>query len=321
MIGNYGLDGTMVTTTHVIFACDESGAKGSAKRQETYSGEIGVFAGILVPQEIDADARSEFQTIYDQYKPPSGKLHIAILPPDRQESLRQDVYAAIQKLKLPCFWYALHVEGLNNWHLIEKERLEDSKRSMLKVRPEPRIKLNNPRINVPSMHEQLFEGLYERLIAFLEERKQKLVSIEVRMDQVDSPIVKNFEAVAKRLLSDDRHLRPVKGWDTKTTQPVHGSIQSDVIYPSTISIEATVSRLIINPIRDEDGYVLAADVLANSLNHLFRCREQSELYNALNEPTAIEDHPIATHFDTFYDWGNGDLIGDRLYRHPKAKGR
>ena len=311
----------MVTTTHVIFACDESGAKGYADKQETYPGEIGVFAGILVPQEIDAVAQPEFQTIYNRYKPSTGKLHITDLSPDQQEGLRQDVYSAIRKLKLPCFWYAVHVEGFNNSYLKDKRHVEERKQAALEARLEPRIKLSKPGDKIPLMHEELFEGLYGRLIAFLEERKQKLVSIEVRMDQIDSPIVKNFEAVAKRLLSVDPYLRPVKGWDTKTTQPVHGTIQSDVIYPSTMSIETTVSKLITNPIRDEDGYVLAADVLANSLNHLFKCREQSERYNTLNEPTAIEDHPIATHFDTFYDWGNGDLIGDRLYMHPKAKGR
>lgn len=311
----------MMTTTHVIFACDESGAKGYADRRETYPGEIGVFAGFLVPQEKDADARPEFQTIYNQYKPPSGKLHIAILPPDQQESLRQSVYAAIRKLKLPCFWYAIHVEGLHHWYLIEKENLEDSKRAALEARPKPRVKPNDPGLKVPSMHEALFEGLYERLIAFLEERKQKMVSIEVRMDQVDSPIAKNFETVAKRLLDDDPQLRLIKGWDTKTRKPVKGTIQIDVTFPSTLSIETTVSSLVLGPIHDEDGYVLAADVLANSLHHLFRCRKQSELYNALNEPTAIKDHPIAKNFDTFYDWGDGDLIGDRLYRHPQGKGQ
>ena len=311
----------MVTTTHVIFACDESGAKGSANRQETYPGEIGVFAGFLVPREIDTDARPEFQTIYNRYKPPTGKLHLAVLLPDQQEGLRQDVYAAIRKLNLPCFWYAIHVEGFSHWHLIEKENLEDSKRAALEARPKPRFKPNNPGLKVPSMHQALFEGLYERLIAFLEERKQKMVSIEVRMDQVDSPIVKNFEAVANRLLDDDPHLRRVKGWDTKTRKTVNGSIQIDVIFPSTLSIETIVSSLMIRPIRDKDGYVLAADVLANSLHHLFKHRAQSELYKALNEPTAIEDHPISDQFAAFCDWGNGDLIGDRLYRHPKAKGQ
>lgn len=34
--------------TKIVLACDESGAKGFADRDESYPGEVGVFAGILV---------------------------------------------------------------------------------------------------------------------------------------------------------------------------------------------------------------------------------------------------------------------------------
>ena len=111
----------MTTTTNVVFGCDESGAKGYADQVEAYACEVGVFAGILVPQECEATARPECQAIYDRYKPTTGKLHIAELPPDQQEALRQDVYAAIRKLNLPCFWYAIHVDGLNDWYLRQKK--------------------------------------------------------------------------------------------------------------------------------------------------------------------------------------------------------
>ena len=37
--------------TKVFLYCDESGAKGYANQNEAYPGEIGVFAGIMVPEE------------------------------------------------------------------------------------------------------------------------------------------------------------------------------------------------------------------------------------------------------------------------------
>ena len=37
-----------MTTTKIVFACDESGAKGYADQTESFPGEVGVFAGILV---------------------------------------------------------------------------------------------------------------------------------------------------------------------------------------------------------------------------------------------------------------------------------
>lgn len=309
-----------MTATNVVFACDELGAKGLANQVEAYPGEVGVFAGILVPQELEATAQPEFQAVYDRYKPTTGKLHIADLPPEQQEALRRDVYAAIRKLNLPCFWYAIHVDGLHNWYLTQKKILEEVKQAAKAAGQQaPRVKRNSPRDNPASMHEELFAGLYAHLIAFLVERDRKEVSIEVRTDKIDSPIVKNFEKVAKRLLSDDPLLKTVKGWDTATKQVVEGVIEIGVTLPPSMQIEAVVRKLTINAMRDGDGYVLAADVLANSLNYLFKHRDQAELYGPLNQPAAIIRHPIAHHLAAFYDWGIGDLVGDRLYSHTKGR--
>src|SRR4030088_1504695 len=94
---------------HVVLACDESGAKGYADQDETFPGEVGVFAGILIPQqEREEQVRPIFQALCVSYRPASGKLHIADLPPEQQEALRADVFAAIKQAGLPCFWYAIH---------------------------------------------------------------------------------------------------------------------------------------------------------------------------------------------------------------------
>ena len=305
--------------TNVIFACDESGAKGYADQRESYPGEVGVFAGILVPQELDATARPEFQAIHDRYKSANGKLHIADLPPDQQVALRQDVYTGIRKLHLPCFWYAIHVDGLNDWYLTQKEISKDAKQAGLaSQQSSPQIKANGDRDNPASMHEELFAGLYANLVAFLEERSQKEVSVEVRTDQIDSPIAKNFQEVANRLLSDAPLLETVTGWDTVTKEVVEGALKLVVTVPESMQIEVVVRNLMINIVRDGDGYILAADVLANSLNHLFRHRDHADLYSPLNQPAAIVKHPLADHLAAFRDWGHGDIIGDRLYSHPKG---
>ncbi|PKR48445.1 hypothetical protein [Thalassospira marina] len=308
-----------MTLTKIVFACDESGAKGYADQTESFPGEVGVFAGILVPEECEAVARPEFQAIVDKYKPQVGKLHIADLTPEQQEALREDMYGAIRKLKLPCFWYAIHVEGLHEWHSTQSALLNNAKQTALTAKPVPRVKLGSDRATLPSMHEELFAGLYGHLIAFLEERNRKKVAVEVRTDQIDTPIVKNFEAFAKRLLSDDPYLKTVTGWDTVTKTVVEGQIEIGVRIPPEMQIETVVTQLAINAVRDDDdGYVLAADVLANSLNYLFKTRSQSELYAPLNRPEAIANHPIADSLAAFLDWGSGDVMGDGLYRHPQA---
>lgn len=306
--------------TKIILACDESGAKGYADREESYPGEIGVFAGILVPDECSSAAAPKFMEIYDRYKPATGKLHIADLADDMQGGLRRDVYEAIQAFNLPCFWYAIHVAGLHAWQKSNDAISQRAKDSLQERRNghQPRVKRGSPRSDTASMHVELFSGLYGHLIAFLQERRRKEVDIEIRTDQIDNPIIKDFEAVAKELLSDDPVVENVKGFDTVTRQLVEGVIKVEVVLPPEMRVEIVVRSLSINPVGEGDGFVLAADVLANSLHYLFKNRKDGERYDALNCPDAVLGHPLARYLDAFVEWGEGDLVGDRLYKHPRA---
>ena len=155
----------MTIPTHIILACDESGAKGYADQQESYSGEVGVFAGILVREELKSATQAELQEIYRRYKPPTGKLHISDLPSSQQQELRSAICDTIKKLNLPCFWYAIHVAGLNDWYLTQKRLLENARKQALETNSDPRFKRGSPRDHIPSMHAELFAGLYGQVIA------------------------------------------------------------------------------------------------------------------------------------------------------------
>ena len=309
----------MTEITNIILACDESGAKGYADQQEIYPGEIGVFAGILVPEELQSDAQCALQDIYLHYHNSTGKLHITDLECAEQQNLRRDTYNAIKKLDLPCFWYAIHVAGLNDWYQTQQQLLEGIRENALAANPVPRYSFGSPRDDIPSMHEELFSGLYAHLIAFLKDRCRKNVAIELRTDRIDSPIVKNFEKSCEHLLHSYPHVQTVKGWDRQTSQKVEVSIEFNASDTSYIDVDIEVVNLTINPMPLGDGYTLAADVLANSLHYLFKNRNEAELYTSLNNPNAIRDHPLVDNLAAFYDWGNGDLIGDCLYSHPLSR--
>jgi hypothetical protein len=302
----------MLKPTHVIFACDESGAKGYADQDESFPGEVGVFAGILMPQECAAQTIPFFRAVAQKYAGHSGKLHIADLDPATKESLRADVYEAIRKSQLPCFWYGIHVAGLHRWHL-EGEGLRFSAREARRSR----VKLGSPRANPVSLHVELFSGLYSRLIAFCEERGRQELHVEVRLDTVDNPIAKDFENAAKSLLGLDPKVKAYTGFDPVTNAVVKGELRSEISLPEELSINVTVRSLRLNRDTDPDGLVLAADVLANSLAHLFHTRRENELYRALNNPESVACHPLASQLDSFWNWGGGDLVGDALYAHPK----
>ena len=274
----------------------------------------------MVNQENEVDVRPVFQDIYERYKTETRKLHITDLESGKQKTLREDIYASIRELKLPCFWYAIHVQGLHDWYLTERNTLEKPLQAIREASRQTRIKPSNNTSNKPHlMHEKLFEGLFGHLIAFLEEQGIKDVSIEIRTDKIDKSTVKTFRKSAVEFLSDDPYRREHTGWDTMTNQIVKGYIQIDIEAPSILNIGLAVNNLKINTIDGGDGYVIAADVLANSLHNLFKTRNQSERYKPLNDPAAIKMHPLADSLWPFQQRFNNDLVGDGLFRHPKSQ--
>lgn len=298
----------------IIFACDESGAKGYADRDEAYPGEIGVFAGILMPEFEKASKLPAFQALVQKYKPENGKLHIADLESHIQESLRNDVFTTIKDSNLPCFWYAIHVAGFHE-HYKKFVQIDDTEALASK----PRFKMSGNKPMPGSLHVALFEGLYGHLIAFCEEQIGSDVNIEIRSDKVDQPIIKQFIKAASSLLDKEPVTHKIKAFDIDTQQVVERTMNISIDIPDSYRIDTEVSHMNISVTDDDDRLVLAADVLVNSLFYLFKNRNPDELFGYLNSVEAIINHPLADSLNSFQDWGNGDLIGDGLYRHPKRK--
>lgn len=303
----------------IILACDESGAKGYADQGEAYDGEVGVFAGVMVPDSVLAQVEADFRAIQNKYRPETGKLHITDLAPNDARALRDEIYDAVRRHKLPCFWYAVHVEGFHR-HYVEISAQLAKARTAAAAHPHAgRLKGGSPRENPDSLHVALFEGLYAHLVAFLEERECLDVEIEVRTDRVDNPIVEKFEEIAKKLLGDMVSEEIVKRFDTLTKTIVGKKIRIEARIPPTLAMKLCVKSLEIEAVDNDDGIVLAADVLANHLAYLFKNRDASEKYGPLNRPPAIGKHPLADYLETFRNWGGPDPIGDGLYAHPKAQ--
>jgi hypothetical protein len=297
------------TCQFVVLACDESGSKGYADRDEQTIAEVGVFAGILVPGELLVRAQSEFDAIARKYQTSPGKVHITDLTPDEQGALRNEMFALIEKLQLPCFFEAIHVAGFHVYYqsvTAMVERAKTQRRSTIKPSG------NKPRPE--SLHEALFFGLYSKLLAFCLERGKTLLHIEVRTDQVDAPIFKNFEAAAHSLTDYGAKIQTVTGYDPETDMVVKGTMASPAVSPA-VQLPITIAQLDLKRTNALDGIVLAADVLANSLAYHFRKRGSKERYRRLNRPESVEGHPLAKSLDAFSDWGSCD-VSDALYAHP-----
>lgn len=302
----------------VYLYCDESGAKGYANQPEATEGEVGVFAGILVADSKHQALATAFDAIAAKYMPTQGKLHIADLPVEQKGALRDELFAQIRANRLPCFWYAIHVQGLNNDHKQEQAQLRGTGERLQAARAgaQPRVKTGSPREDPKSLHVELFSGLYGHLVAFLLERGASDVEVVIRTDNVDLPVLKQFRAVAAALLNMDQHVESVQGFDTLQKKLVQSELHMKVAYPPELDFNPVVRSLAIDTAPASDGLVLAVDVLSNSLNYLFSQRTPEERFKPLNCPEAVANHSLAAHLDAFVNWGTGDLIGDRQYAHP-----
>lgn len=301
----------------IILACDESGAKGYADQDEQFPGQVGVFAGLFVPEEMLSDAEPRLEAAIAPYRGDDGKLHITDLQPSQQAGLRADLFAVILDLKLPCFWYAIHVAGFHGWHKTVEQLHANVRADMAASNPNPRIKVGSPREKPESLHAILFTGLYGHIVAYIEERNPGPVDIVVRTDNVDAPIAKLFRQKAADLLDMDPRTSSATGFDTVTKTVVSAQMRFEAKIPPELQMTTTVDSLAITPVGDEDPIVVAADVLANSLCYLFHSRPVELLYADLNRPSAVEDHPLLDVLATFRNWGGPD-ISDRMYRHPAA---
>tara|TARA_B100001123_G_C15251861_1_gene1003095 strand:- start:485 stop:1063 length:579 start_codon:yes stop_codon:yes gene_type:complete len=184
----------------IILACDESGAKGYADKDEQFPGQVGVFAGLFVPEEILPTVEQRLEAAIAPYRDIGGKLHITDLPPKQQDSMRAEIFAAILELKLPCFWHAIHVAGFHSHHLATQKVLSEAHKKRAS-NPNLRVKVGSPRENPASLHAVLFTGLYGHIVAYIEERCPGPVEIIVRTDNVDAPIAKLFRQKADDLLN------------------------------------------------------------------------------------------------------------------------
>ena len=297
------------TITHIILACDESGSKGYADRDEETPGETGVFAGIMVPAADVGTVAPDFDAAAKRYASVDGKLHITDLPPEHQQSLREEMFSLVRTHKLPCFYEAIHVAGFHRAHKQLRDHVEQARAARQSA-----IKLGGHAATPSSLHAALFQGLYSKILAFCLEREKTRLHIEVRTDRVDSTIVKNFDQEARELLNFGAKIRRVTGFDPKSKRLLEGSVEIGAV-PIENQLPIIVEHLEITVVDDSDGLVVAADVLANSLEYLFRTRPPEERFRALNTPEAFARHLLRDCLDSFERW-DGYNFTDSFYAHP-----
>jgi len=300
----------------VYFICDESGAKGYADRPEQCPGETGVFAGYFIPEPLFEDVSAKLEATSSRYFS-TEKPHLRDLSPDQSSELRSSVFSIIRTWGLPCTYEAIHVQGLNLAHqrileIDESARKARTSPTRISWRPRPRLLQN-----------ELFQGLFCKAAAFFFDNcsvDRDVLTIFV--DKVDASILEQFRLAAREMTDFGPRTVEVKGWDPKEKKVVHGEIRFG--HKGTeLPVMKRMRRLHYEIELGADHLVLAADVLANSIQHIFRTRPPQEVGRPLHTASAIRDHELRAYFyGLMGDEGREGLwFSDSILMHPDEESR
>lgn len=295
----------------VYLICDESGAKGCSDVSEAYDGETGVFAGYLVDQNQIPVIRDRMATIAFKYFANAAKYHIADLQNEKKEELRREVFEVICQNNLTCIYEAIHVEGFKAEH----DRIQEIKNNAKKsTRSEVRISSN---VKKDSLHEVLFQGLFAKAIAYGIDTFSNAYKLIVLIDRVDWPVYKSIKGSAKELTDFSQTEVKNTGWNPRSQQVVKGTIKIMMDIPNSYGmsdIENAVFEL--NMDEKNSPLMLGADILANSINYVFKSRNKEDIGKPLNDKSSVQTHQLIGQFYGFMDDADQAWTSDIIYMHP-----
>lgn len=300
----------------IYLICDESGAKGCSDISEAYPGETGVFAGYLVDQDQLPIIRDRMTTIAYKYFANAAKYHIADLPNEKKEELRREVFEVIEQSNLTCIYEAIHVEGFKAEHDRIQEIKNDAKKS---TRSGIRISSN---VKKDSLHEVLFQGLFAKAIAHCIDTFSNVYKLIVLIDRLDGPVYKSIKGSANELTDFSPSETKVTGWDPRSQQVVKGSIKMMMNIPESYGmsdIENAVFEL--NMDEKNSPLMLGADILANSINYVFKSRVQEDIGKPLNNKSSVQAHQLFGQFYGLMDETDQAWTSDIIYMHPLERDR
>lgn len=294
----------------IYLICDESGAKGCSDKQENYSGEVGVMAGFIFLKERLSEIRSDLEKITSPFFT-EGKLHITDLSPNDQERLRNNLFSYLKERNILCLYEAIHSEGFRTQYKMIND-LNNNARAQRRSK----IKISNNK-SKGLLYEQLFQGFFGKAVAYCTDHIGEKFCLVVITDKIDASIKKSFENTAKELLSSGNNLKvkTVTGYDPVKEEVVKGEITSKIEDPNNLLGDFSGVKFTIE--MEDSCLTLTADVIANSIYHHFRSREEKAIGNALNTIDAVKGHSLESIIYVLWENDALNYFADALYMYPK----
>lgn len=295
----------------VYLICDESGAKGYSDVSEAYPGETGVFAGYLINGNHLPKFRKHINQIASKYFSATTKYHITELSDEKKEDLRNEVFDAIKQNNLVCVYEAIHVEGFKAEH----DRIISIKNSHVKERRSD-IKVSN-NIKSDSLHGILFQGLFAKAIAYCLDTFNSGYKLTILIDRVDRPVYQCIKNAAKELTDFSPSETKVTGWDPHSQQVVKGKIEVVMDIPASYGMSDIADTLFEMSMDESNSpLMLGADILANSINYVFKSRNQEDIGKPLNDKYSVHTHQLYQQFYGLWEDKDSAWTTDAIYMHP-----
>ena len=294
----------------ICLVCDESGAKGYADKKEKYPGEVGVMAGFIFPEKCLNELYPDLEKIALP-SPIENKCHITGLSPDKQDRLRNNLFAYFKEKNILCLYEAIHSEGFYRHNKTVTDLSNKAKNQCWSE-----IKLSNNQTK-ELLHEHLFQGLFGKAVALCTDYLGKKFHLKVITDTIDVPVKERFEKTAKELLSfgNNAEVKNVTGYDPAKNEVVERKIISKVEDPNNLMGDFSGVQFTIE--MQDSCLTFAADIVANSIYRHFKSRKEGFVGKALNTTDAIKGHPLESNMYGLWKGDASTYFADAVFMHPK----
>jgi len=298
----------------VYLIADESGAKGYQDRSEAYPGETGVFAGYLVKENRAENLRAEFAKVAARYFAADAKYHITALKDSEKQAIRAEVFGVLGRAGVACIYEAIHVEGFKTeCDRIETETIRESAKAVR--RSSVKVSQNKSK---ESLHQHLFQGLFAKAIAYCADCCGRDFALTILTDRIDRAIFEGLGKSANELLDFKPSQKSISGFDPHTGQVIKGTITTTVQIPASYGMdEFKDASYQLQMDTANSPLVLGADILANSINYIFKTRAPEHIGDPLNDRAAVHDHALSGLFYGFLEHEEGVWMSDAIYAYPE----
>ena len=250
-----------------IVFIDEAGEKGLVRNVQTHRDAlIGLMCGLLVLEESECLLRSAFKPHFDKFcaaAPEGAKIHITdtFLPGNEAWAevaceVRAEGLSLLEQGNYTIIYDARRLNVVReSYEIIEQSVEAASQNRCSNVRiPE--------RSDSERVDEQLVQGLILKLDAYAQDHN--LDSIDLRFDEIDTSLRKNYEGVLRETQSIEATRRQVKGWNLEEKKRIQGEIAIQIKAPFSLDVKHIGN---LDVAGKKDSLVLLADIVTNGLYH------------------------------------------------------